>query len=256
MRSFASMQFSQLWPQPSPVEIEAHVANLRLGSRASAERPFTAVNFVSSVDGRAAFRGRSGPLGDDGDRALFLALRHEADAVLVGTGTLRVERYGRLVRDSQARARRRERGLPPEPLACLVTRSGQVPLDIPLFAEPEARVVVFTGAELDPPEVAADVEVVRLDPGELTFTTALSRLRHDYAVRALLCEGGPSVFGALLHEGLVDQLFLTLAPKLAGGGENPPITTGPELPQPGQLVLQTVLERDGSLFLGYARREI
>jgi len=247
------MQFSQLWPRLRTVEIEEHIAGLDLGAEAPAERPFTVVNFVSSVDGRATFRGRSGPLGDGADKALFRTLRHYADAVLIGTGTLRVERYGRMVKDPEARAQRRGRGLPAEPLACLVTRSGQVPFDIPLFGEPEARVVVFTGTELDAPDVAADVEVVKLEPRELTFATALHRLRHVYGVRALLCEGGPSVFGALLHERLVDQLFLTLAPKLAGGGENPSITTGPELPDPGGLTLEDVLERDGSLFLRYAR---
>lgn len=246
------MQFSQLWPQAREVEIEPHLSELRLAARAPAQRPFTAVNFVSSVDGRAAFQGRSGPLGDDGDKMVFRSLRQEVDAVLIGTGTLRVERYGRMVRDPGARERRRRRGLPPEPLACIVTRTGRVPFDIPLFAEPDARVVVFTGTDLDVREAAAQVEVVRLDSGELTFATALARLRHDYDVRALLCEGGPGVFGALLHERVVDELFLTVAPMLTGGGVTPSVTSGPELPEPARLALRGVLERHGSLFLRYA----
>ena len=246
------MQFSKLWPESATVEIGEHLSRLGLAARAGAERPYTVVNFVASVDGRATFRGRSGPLGDDGDKELFLALRREADAVLVGTGTLRVERYGRMLKDPEARERRQRRGLAPEPLACIVTRTGHVPFDIPLFAEPEARVVIFTATALDASAAAADVEVVTLDPGELTFATALHRLRNDYEIRALLCEGGPSVFGALLHERVVDELFLTVAPKLAGGGMNPSPTSGPELPQPVPMTLQSVLERDGSLFLRYA----
>ena len=245
------MEFRQLFPEPGKGEIEALVAGMRLADRAPAGRPFTVANFVSSVDGRAAFQGRSGALGDDGDKAVFRALRREVDAVLVGTGTLRAERYGRLVSDPQARERRRARGLAAEPLVCVVTRTGRVPLDIPLFAEPEARVVLFTGAELDTRAVAADVEVVPLDPGELTFATALARLREDHGVRALLCEGGPGVFGALLQERVVDQLFLTVAPKLVAG-QNPAITTGPELHEPAGLGLETVLERAGTLFLRYA----
>lgn len=244
------MEFRQLWPQPDVVEIETHLGALRLAERAPARRPFTVVNFVSSVDGRATVAGRSGPLGDDGDRELFHALRREVDAVLVGTGTLEAERYGRLVRDPETRERRRQRGLRPEPLACVVTRSGALPLKIALFNELEAEIVVFSGAEPDLRGVKAQVQVVRLDRAELTFEAALAQLRTRWGIRALLCEGGPTVFGALLREGVADQLFLTLAPKLAGGGEAP-IARGPELPGPAQAALEAVLERAGTLFLRY-----
>lgn len=245
------MNFAQLCPPGDPVEIEAHLDGLDLAARAPAGRPYTVANFVSSVDGRATLKGRSGGLGDDGDKALFRALRRGADAVLVGTGTLLGERYGRIVADPQARERRRARGLPAEPLACTLTRSGSLPLEIPLFAEPEAEVVVFSGREVDLTGVRAQVQVVRLEPGEVSFASALAHLRAECGVRALLCEGGPAVFGALLREGLVDELFLTLAAKLAGGGAAPAITRGPELPEPASARLEGVLERAGSLFLRY-----
>ncbi len=73
-----------------------------------------------------------------------------------------------------------------------------------------------------------------------------------HGVRALLCEGGPRVFGALARERVFDQLFLTVAPKLAGGGNERFITTGPELPDPAHMGLEGVLERDGTLFLRYS----
>jgi riboflavin biosynthesis pyrimidine reductase len=94
--------------------------------------------------------------------------------------------------------------------------------------------------------------VVRLDPGELTMTTAWRRLRSDFGVRTLLCEGGATVFGALLQEDLVDELFLTVSPRLAGGGSETPITRGPPLPELLHLTLLWALEREGSLFLRYA----
>ncbi len=247
------MRFRQLLPDAGSVDIAELLAGLGLAQRAVPARPYTVANFVASVDGRAAFQGRSGPLGDDGDRALFLALRAEVDAVLIGTGTLRVERYGRLLKDPAVRERRRLRGLPPEPIACILTRSGDLPLDIPLFADPEATIVVFSGAEIDVRGTAANVEVVRLEPGELTFTTALRQLRTDHHIGALLCEGGPMVLGALLGERLVDQLFLTVAPKLTAG-QNPPIITASEFPHPVDLALEGALERGGSLFLRYAIR--
>ena len=71
-------------------------------------------------------------------------------------------------------------------------------------------------------------------------------------MRTLLCEGGPTVFGALLHEDLVDELFLTLSPRLAGGGSEATITSGPPLPELLPLTLRWALEREGSLFLRYA----
>jgi riboflavin biosynthesis pyrimidine reductase len=161
------------------------------------------------------------------------------------------EQYGRILKNPESRERRRQRGLSPEPLAVMLTRRGVVPLGIPLFAEPEARVVVFTGADVDIGPAAAQVDVVRLPDDDVTFAAALRRLRADYGVRALLCEGGPAVLGALIAEGVLDVLFLTLAPQLAGGGAGPPLSTGPELPELQHLRLAGLLERHGSLFLRY-----
>jgi riboflavin biosynthesis pyrimidine reductase len=96
------------------------------------------------------------------------------------------------------------------------------------------------------------VEVVRLDPGQMTMTTVWRRLTFDLGVRTLLCEGGPTVFGALLQEDLADELFLTLSPRLAGGGSEAAITYGPPLPELLQLRLRWALERQGSVFLRYA----
>jgi riboflavin-specific deaminase-like protein len=245
------MEFRQLLPEPATVDVDVLLASLAPSRHAGAERPYTVVNFVTSADGRATFGGRSGPLGDGGDRAMFHGLREQFDAVMSGTGTLRTERYGRILGKPERRQRRSERGLPAEPLACIVTRSGEVPTDIPLFAEPEARIVVFSPTEVSHPSWAAQVEVIRIDPGELTLTTVLRHLRSEHGIRSLLCEGGPTLFGGLLQEGLVDELFLTLAPKLAGGGQGPAITTGPELPEPQLLQLHWLLERDDSLYLRY-----
>src|SRR5450755_884606 len=245
------MEFRQLLPQPGTVQLAELFGTLDLAARAPGHRPYTLVNFVASVDGRATFGGRSGKLGDEGDRAVFHALREQTDAILVGTGTLRAERYGRLVSDPDTRARRQHSGRRPEPLACVATRSGVVPLDIPLFAEPEARIVVFSSSEVDSGSCQASVEVVRLDPGQLTFSTVVAHLYDHHNVRVLLCEGGPTVAGALLREGLVDELFLTLAPKLTGGGSGPTVTSGPELSEPAALTVAWALERAEALYLRY-----
>ncbi len=245
-------ELRQLVPDLAAVHVGELLASLSLAGRAHLDRPYTIVNFVASTDGRAAFNGRSRDLSDPGDRAMFHGLREHVDAILVGTGTLRAERYGRLVRDPARRHRRAASGLSPEPLACVFSRAGDVPSDIPLFSEPAARVVVFTPAAFDTSELAAQVEVVRLDPGELTLTTMMRRLRSAYDVRSLLCEGGPTMFGALLQEDLVDELFLSLAPKLTGGGRSPGITSGPSLMELRQLSLVWAIELDSSLYLRYS----
>ena len=246
------LELQQLLPEHRTVSVGDLLSALDPAEHEGRDRPHTLVNFVATVDGRTSFLGRSGPIGDEGDRQMFHGLRERVDAVMAGTATMRTERYGRIVRDPERRRRRTERGLAPEPLAVIVTRSGDVPFDIPLFAEPEARVVIFTPTDLDTSSCSAQVEVVRLDPGQLTMTTAWRRLTSDFGVRNLLCEGGPTVFGALLHEDLADELFLTLSPRLAGGGSETAITHGPALPELLHLALEWALEREGSMFLRYA----
>ena len=246
------MDFRQLLPDSASVQASELLSGLRPGSHAPAGRPYTVANFAASADGHATFAGRSRKLGDDGDREIFHGLREQVDAVLAGTETLRTERYGRIIPDAARRGRRVAAGLAAEPLACVVTRSGHVPTDIPLFDEPEATIVIFCAAEIEPIRCAAQVEVVRLEPELPALTSALGRLRQDHGVRSLLCEGGPTLFGALLREGLVDELFLTLAPKLTGGGHGPPISSGDELAELAPMTLRWLLQRNDSLYLRYA----
>jgi 5-amino-6-(5-phosphoribosylamino)uracil reductase len=142
----------------------------------------------------------------------------------------------------------------------MVTRSGDVPSDIPMFSEAEARIVVFSAEDHDFSSCHADVQLVRLDPGELTLTTVMRRLRTDFEIRLLLCEGGPTVFGSLLQEGLVDELFLTLAPQLAGRDEGSPrlaLLEGAALwpDSPRWLGLRSVRRAGDHLFLRYVAEE-
>jgi len=236
------------------VDARRLLEELNLSANVPVHRPYTIANFVASADGHAAYRGRSRWLSDGGDRELFHGLREHVDAILVGTGTLRVERYGRIVPDPDRRRRRAASGLAPDPLACVFSRSGDVPTDIPLFDDPASRVVVFTATGLDTSGLRAQVEVVRLDPGQLTLTTMMRRLRSAFDVHTVLCEGGPTLFGALLQEELVDELFVSLAPKLTGGGSAPSITTGPDLSELRLLQLIWVLELESALYLRYSLR--
>jgi riboflavin biosynthesis pyrimidine reductase len=211
---------------------------------------------VSTADGRASIGGRSGPLGNRADRELFRALRSAVDAVMAGAQTVRSERYGRIIPDERRRRRRRERGSSDEPLACIVSGSLALTDDIPLLADPAAKVVIVTSSASSLPEVGAHVEYVRAGrDGRLDLPAALDELHQRFAVGTLLCEGGPRLNLQLLAAGLVDEMFLSLAPKLAGGApagsEALRILAGAELKEPVELELLGAQESDSELFLRY-----
>ena len=223
------------------------------------ERPRTLLNMACTADGRATIGGRSGAIGNRADRDLFHALRTAVDAVLVGAGTVRAERYGRLVREDAARALRRARGLAEEPLACIVSTSLALPAsEIPLLADSAARVAILTASPGSLPECAATVDYVRCaHDRRLDLPRALAELRTRLGVRTVLCEGGPHLNAQLLAAGLVDELFLSLAPKLAAGdapGESLRILAGPELEPSVELELLGVLESESQLLLRYGVR--
>ena len=111
--------------------------------------------------------------------------------------------------------------------------------------------MIFTSSEAEPPPTATPLRV-RRHAGAVDLTAALGQLRRERGIRALLCEGGPTLHGELEAGGLVDELFLTIAPKLAGGGA-PRILEG-NLAKVAELELAWLLEEEGELFARYRRR--
>jgi riboflavin biosynthesis pyrimidine reductase len=247
------LRFSQAIPPGPAISPEDRYIGLALSEHARDDRPYVVCNFVSSADGKATASGRTAPLAGAGDKAAFHLLRTQVDAVLAGTGTLEVERYGRPVRDERLEQIRRAEGRPAQPLAIVISRSGRIPFDIPLFADARSRVVLYAPRGTAVPDCAAEVIAHLGEPGPSDLTAVLGSLRRDHDVGSLLCEGGPVLFNALLAEDLVDELFLTISPMLVGGDELG-ITTGPAPPQPLGLALVWALEHDGNLLLRYARR--
>jgi riboflavin biosynthesis pyrimidine reductase len=186
----------RLLPDPGETSVEEQLDSYRPCENPPEDRPFVAMNFAATVDGRATIGGVSGPIGSETDTAMLVGLRARFDAVMIGAGTKRVEGYGKIAS------------------RLIVVESG-----------PEGRVDL----------------------------AALLRSLREEGVKALLCEGGPTLHGALQAAGLVDELFLTIAPKLSGGGVPPRILEG-ELDEVIPLELTWLLEQDGELFARYSRR--
>ena len=243
-------ELRRLLPDAGSLTADELAASWDFAALAPAGRPFVAVNMVSTVDGRASVAGRTAPISSVADRQLFHALRTRVDAVMVGAGTVRAERYGRLVRDPHRREQRVVVGLQADPIAIVVSGRLDLSCELPLFADAASHVVVITASAASIDGCEARVEYLRSSPVDLG--SALARLRSEYGVRSILCEGGPSLNGALLAGGLIDELFLTTVGKLAGGAGALTIIGSAPMDEPVGARLLSLCECDGELFARYA----
>jgi riboflavin-specific deaminase-like protein len=235
------------------VSAEEAYAALGLLEQAHPDRPYVVANMISSADGRATLDGHTQGISSDTDRILFHALRAQVDAVMVGTGTIAIERYGPLARRPEVRERRAALGLPETPLCVTASRSMELPVDTPLFQDPDSRVVVLTNSDRDPPPCRCRLTVERLPGVELDLVAGAALLRERYGVRAMLMEGGPTLLAAMLDAGLVDELFLSISPLLVGGDE-PSLLEGTALERSVPLGLISLLEEESFLYVRYRIR--
>ncbi|WP_036284980.1 pyrimidine reductase family protein [Microbacterium luticocti] len=216
--------------------------------------PRVRMNFVSSADGAATLHGRSGELGGRTDRALMEVLRAQADVILVGAGTVRVEGYGGVAPQEEDAAWRRAHGLSPAPRLAVVSGELNLAPGDAVFADAPVPPIVVTRASA-PAARRAELESVAevLVCGDATVD--LVAMTHAFTAQGMpqvLCEGGPHLFGSLLDAGLVDELCLTVAPHVVGGGAGRIVQGAAEAQH--DLALRGVLrDDDGFVFLRYAR---
>ncbi len=239
------MLLDRLYPRPGQIEAADAVSGLDLGSRAPEDRPYVVLNMVATLDGKAAINGSTRGMGGEADRELFHNLRTQADAILVGAGTVRDERYGKAIKTDALRAKREQEGLAPEPVTVIVSFRGALPPDLPILQEPGAPVIVATGAAGELEGVAADVSYERTGDD---LPLLLARLREDRGIRSILCEGGPTLNSHLLAAGLVDELFLSIDPVIVGGADALTLVAGRALAEPVRAELVSLLRSDEGLF--------
>jgi riboflavin biosynthesis pyrimidine reductase len=220
------------WANPvDPLDVYADVPMVE-------GRPSVRLNMVASVDGATTVAGRSGGLGGAADKRLFGVLRSLADVVLVAAGTLRMEGYGPASR----------------PIA-VVTRTCHLDWAAPFFTRSVARPIVVTVADAPADNRARANEVadvVLAGQASVDFARALAALG-ERGARQVLAEGGPSLNGQLAQDGLLDEVCLTVSPKLVGGGSKR-IVVGDDTAAPTGLELRSLCEEGGFLFLRFRRR--
>ena len=219
---------------------------------AAVSRPAVRLNMIVSVDGGTSWGGVSGALGGPADKALFTVLRSLADLVLVAAGTMRAEGYGPATLPESLQAARRARGQSPVPPIAVVSRSCRLDWDSPFFTAATERPLVVTVAESDATDRAAAAEVADVivaGASGVDFALAMRELA-SRGVGSVLAEGGPTLNGELARADLLDELCVTLAPRLASGDAKR-ILAGSALDELGVLGLHAVFEQDGYLFLRY-----
>jgi riboflavin biosynthesis pyrimidine reductase len=237
------------------------------------DRPTLVANFVSTLDGVVSF-GIPGAAGGGAisghfppDKTLMGMLRAASDAVLVGAGTVRASARGEWTprhadpsRTEELEACRRALRLSAQPLTCVVTASGDVDVSRPGLSRPDVPVLVLTTerglaalalAPASSERLAVAVAGVDDVPAEAIVGELAQR-----GAELVVCEGGPHLLATLMAAGLIDELFLTVAPQVAGrepGGRRPGLVEGLAFPIPDAPWAELVSARRAAshLFLRY-----
>jgi len=258
---------------PLPPELATLYGHLRFP--AHTDRPYIIGNFVTTLDGVVALN----MSGDDGggdisgfnqhDRMLMGLLRAIVDAVIVGAGTQRAVPRHRWTAGSiypplaeTYLQLRTNLGKSAPPLNVIVTERGNISLDLPVFQSAEVPVLIVTTKRgwnrIHTQSIPPSVQISTLDnAGPLTAQAILEEVGRVSQSDLILVEGGPQLMGDFFAEQCLDELFLTLAPQIAGRDgnvERPGLVAGktfaPEHPLWGRLIS---VKRAGShLFLRYA----
>lgn len=200
-------------------------------------RPHVISNFATTLDGVVSLNVKGHKSGGDisgfsaQDRAVMGLLRAIADAVIIGTGTLMVDRNHLWTAEdifprfaAEYRRLRSALGKRGPPLHVVVSGSGRLDLRLPIFSSGKVPAMIVTtvaGAkELHRQKVPDSVEIraVKSSAGAIRARSILDAVSRASTGRLFLVEGGPSLLADFYAEHLIDEQFLTLSPQIAGRG--------------------------------------
>jgi 2,5-diamino-6-(ribosylamino)-4(3H)-pyrimidinone 5'-phosphate reductase len=219
-------------------------------------RPHVAVNMAMSLDGKiSTFRREHLTLGTEHDRRLMDELRSRVDAVIVGSGTVKWDGFPILIRYKDLEEKRTARGLSPHPVNITMSRGLDFPTTREFFQHPDTRKIVFTTGAAPERRVklfSRYAEVVVLPGRNLSPRTVLNHL-HRRKFKMVLLEGGGALHFAFARDDAVDDIYITLTPRLIGGATAPTTMDGKGFLAAGQIPLRLVSTRrvEDELFLKY-----
>lgn len=184
-----------------------------------ADRPFVIANFAMTIDGKISTRNQTpAQFTSANDKRRFLEIRAMGDAVIAGRRTVEKDTMSMGIP-----------GVAPDrsPLRVLISESGKISPEWKVFHSVGGAIVIFS----TPAMKLATQQALRQHPQvtlHLTKKVNLARvlrvLQKKHHVRKLVCEGGAGLFRSFLDLDAIDQLHLTLAPKLFGGTQAPTLT--------------------------------
>jgi riboflavin-specific deaminase-like protein len=226
-----------------------------------AGRPFVLVNMSMTADGKIATTNRVvSSFSSARDQAHLHELRATADAVMCGARTVDLNRISLGPGGAKFRRLRRRRGLAEYNLRVVVTGSGSLNPQAHLFTRRFSPIIVLTTARAGArrrQQLRAVADAVKVfGRTALNLRAALRWLRAQHGVKRLLCEGGGELNDALFRAGLVDELHLTVCPRIIGGRHAPTIADGlgvARLARAARLQLESVRRVGDELFLVYRR---
>ena len=222
----------------------------------SPNRPFIFVNMAMTADGKIATANRAvHSFSSKRDLAHLYELRATADAILCGARTVEISNATLGTGGEKFRRLRLKNGLAEFPLRVIVSGSGSIDPAARIFQNRFSPLIVLTtnrasAAKLAQLRQLADVVKI-CGRREINFPRALRWLQTRWQVKRLLCEGGGELNDALFHAGLVDQIHLTICPKIFGGRTAPTLAEGQgcdRLARAGKFKLQSARRFQGELF--------
>jgi 5-amino-6-(5-phosphoribosylamino)uracil reductase len=222
---------------PLPSNIKERYGPFGFPEPRDPHRPYISSNFVMGLDGRVSFRELRGRAGGSvvsrsrEDRWLMDFLRAHHDGVLMGANTLREELGSDgagadfAIDDEQLRAYRKETlGLAKQKIIIL-SGSGSVDLKLPLFDSPRVEAWTLTAPEGEK-SLRSQLKMIGRKPNlkiitagagkRVDLAAAVQNLRQEHGIRTLLCEGGPTLYGQLLEQQLIDEEFRTISLQVLG----------------------------------------
>ena len=206
------------------------VARSKSGAEAGRARPFVAATFAMTVDGKLTTKNHGTvDFTSREDKLHLIKQRALGDAVLVGHTTLERDNVRLGIPHPDLRAQRIARGQPAYPIRVIVSNMGLINPFLNIFQTDFAPIVIFSTTRM-PRQIREQLSkraILHLtESPQIDLRQMLRRLRNEYGVKYVACEGGPALFRSLLELGLVDQLNLTIVPLLFGGEKAPTLTGG------------------------------